>query len=238
MDKHLFPENIVNGKSLDQVNAELEGLDPARRIQWALEHLPASHILSSSFGIQSAVLLHMVTLVKADIPVLLIDTGYLFPETYLFIEQLTERLKLNLQVYRANKTPAWQEASFGFLWEKGLEGIEKYNYINKVEPMQKALKELHVGTWFAGLRREQSDSRAGIDVLRMQEGRFKVHPIVDWRNRDVHLYLKRHDLPYHPLWDKGYMSVGDVHTSQPLLPGMTIEETRFMGLKRECGLHE
>ena len=104
--------------------------------------------------------------------------------------------------------------------------------------MQRALSELEAGTWFAGLRRQQSDSRSGLPVLRIQDGRFKLHPVIDWTDRDVHRYLKQQDLPYHPLWEKGYVSVGDVHTSRPLLPGMSEQETRFFGLKRECGLHE
>ena len=91
---------------------------------------------------------------------ILTDTGYLFPETYQFIDELTDKLKLNLQVYRAKESAAWQEARYGKLWEQGVEGIEKYNEINKVEPMNRALKELNAQTWFAGLRREQSGSRA------------------------------------------------------------------------------
>lgn len=238
MDNELFPDNIFQGQSLKEKNIALEKLQAPKRVEWAFEHLPSLHVLSSSFGIQSAVNLHMVTQIKPDVPVLLIDTGYLFPETYQFIEELDKRLHLNLQVIRPDLTPAWQEARFGRLWEKGLDGIKQYNSINKVEPMQKALKDLQVGTWFAGLRRDQSKSRSELGVLRMQAGRFKVHPLIDWTNRDVHLYLKKHNLPYHPLWEQGYMSVGDVHTSQPLLPGMNVEDTRFMGLKRECGIHE
>ena len=87
------------------------------------------------------------------------DTGYLFPETYTFIDHLVEKLNLNLHVYRASLTSGWQEARFGKLWEKGLPGMEQYNRMNKVEPMQRALKDLHAGTWLAGLRRSQSDSR-------------------------------------------------------------------------------
>jgi phosphoadenosine phosphosulfate reductase len=133
---------------------------------------------------------------------------------------------------------AWQEVRHGRLWEQGVEGIERYNQINKVEPMQRALTELGASTWFAGLRRQQAQSRAELPVLRVQDGRFKVHPVIDWTNRDVYRYLKLHDLSYHPLWEHGYVSVGDTHTSRPLEPGMSEEETRFFGLKRECGLHE
>ncbi|MCG9738165.1 phosphoadenylyl-sulfate reductase [Shewanella insulae] len=222
---------------LARVNAFLAGLRPAERVIWGLAYLPGTHALSSSFGIQGAVMLHLVTQVQQDIPVILTDTGYLFPETYQFIDELTERLKLNLKVYRAPMTSAWQEARFGRLWEQGLDGLEQYNRINKVNPMQTALKELGVGTWFAGLRRVQSSTREDLPILAIHGDRYKLLPILEWSNKDVHEYLTKHDLPYHPLWEQGYVSVGDTHSSRPLELGMTEEETRFNGLKRECGLH-
>jgi phosphoadenosine phosphosulfate reductase len=223
---------------LDTMNRELESLSAEQRVAWALEHYPGRVVLTSSFGAQSAVCLHMVAAQQADIPVVLVDTGYLFPETYRFIDQLTERLSLNLRVYRAEPGPAWQEARYGKLWEQGLDGIERYNLLNKVEPMQRALKELDAKAWISGLRRQQAKSRQHLDVLLWRNGRCKIHPLIDWTDRDVYRYLSRHDLPYHPLWEQGYVSIGDVHTTRRLVDGMSPEETRFFGLKRECGLHE
>jgi phosphoadenosine phosphosulfate reductase len=234
--KELSPE--VRLAELAPINAELEKLSAAERIEWALENLPGEHVMSSSFGIQAAVSLHLINQKRAQIPVILTDTGYLFPETYQFIDQLTERLDLNLKIYRSELSPSWQEARFGQLWEQGIEGLNRYNQLNKVEPMQRALLDLKVQTWFSGLRRDQSSSRADLPVLQVQNGRFKVLPIIDWTNKDVHYYLKEHGLDYHPLWEKGYVSVGDVQTSRPLEAGMSEEDTRFFGLKRECGLHE
>ncbi|MCU7845904.1 MAG: phosphoadenylyl-sulfate reductase [Candidatus Thiodiazotropha sp. (ex Monitilora ramsayi)] len=224
--------------NLKAVNRKLEKVRAEERIEWSLHSLPGKHTLTSSFGIQSAVMLHLVTRIAPNIPIIFVDTGYLFPETYSFVDQLTDRLRLNLQVYRPDHSPAWQENRYGRLWEQGLAGIEHYNRLNKVEPLQQALKSMEVGSWFAGLRRQQSASRASLPVIRKQDGRYKVHPVIDWHNRDIHQYLQRHRLPYHPLWEKGYVSVGDVHTSRPLELGMREEETRFFGLKRECGIHE
>lgn len=224
--------------ALAVVNGQLEQLSAQERVSWALENLPGDYVLSSSFGIQAAVSLHLVTQQRPDIPVILTDTGYLFPETYQFIDALTEQLKLNLQVFRAAESPAWQEARYGKLWEQGVEGIERYNQLNKVEPMNRALSELKAKTWFAGLRREQSGSRGELPVLAIQRGVFKFLPIIDWDNRTVYQYLKENGLSYHPLWDQGYLSVGDTHTTRKWEPGMSEEETRFFGLKRECGLHE
>ena len=223
---------------LAQINVELEQLSAQERVKWALENLEGEFAVSSSFGIQAAVMLHLVTQQKPDIPIILTDTGYLFAETYHFIDQLKAQLNLNLKVYRAIESAHWQEARYGKLWEQGIEGIEKYNKINKVEPMRRALREQNVGTWFSGLRREQSKSRAGLPILSIQNGVFKFLPVIDWTNKDVHYYLEEHGLSYHPLWEQGYLSVGDTHTTKKWEPGMSEEETRFFGLKRECGLHE
>lgn len=222
---------------LKRINEFLDELTPQQRVQWALCYLPGRAALSSSFGIQGAVMLQLISEQKADIPVILTDTGYLFPETYRFIDELTERLSLNLHTYRAEKSSAWQEARFGKLWEQGLDGLEQYNRINKVEPMQQALNDLDVGIWFAGLRRSQSTTREALPILAIHGERYKVLPILDWSNQQVHQFLTANDLPYHPLWEQGYVSVGDTHSSKPLELGMREEDTRFNGMKRECGLH-
>lgn len=222
---------------LNQSNEFLADLSAQKRVEWSLEQLPKQFIISSSFGIQSAVMLHLITEQYPNISVVLLDTGYLFKETYQFIDQLTERLNLNLKVYRSNQSPGWQEARFGKLWEQDLDGITQYNQLNKVEPLNRAISDLGVQSWFSGLRREQSSSRADKGVIELSRGIFKVYPIIDWSKRSVHEYLTKNNLPYHPLWEKGYVSVGDVHTSRPLEPGMSEEETRFLGLTRECGIH-
>ena len=230
-------EAAQSPQALTELNDWLGRQRAEDRLEWAMAELPGSHALSSSFGAQAAVSLHMATRLQADIPVIVIDTGYLFPETYRFIDEMTARLSLNLRVYRPQIGIAWMEARMGRIWEEGVDGITRYNRLRKVEPMQRALHELRVGTWIAGLRRSQSRSRAGIDVLERKDGRWKLHPIADWSDRDVGQYLGRHDLPYHPLWDQGYVSIGDVHTTRPLSEGLSEEDTRFFGLKRECGLH-
>lgn len=225
-------------RALAELNAWLARLDAPARVAWALENLSGTHALSSSFGAQAAVSLHLATRLRADLPVILVDTGYLFPETYAFVDQLSERFALNLKVYRPQLGIAWMEARLGKLWEQGAEGQQRYSRLRKIEPMQRALRELGVRTWIAGLRRVQSDSRAGIDFLELKDGRWKLHPIADWNDRDIWQYLQAHDLPYHPLWHQGYVSIGDVHSSRRWEPGMREEDTRFFGLRRECGLHE
>ena len=204
------------------------------------QRLPGQHMLSSSFGAQSAVMLHLVTRQAPDIPVVVVDTGYLFPETYRFIDETDGAAGPESQgLFRSAVSSAWQEARHGRRWEQGVEGLREYNRDNKVEPMERALDELDVGTWFAGLRRSQSNGRTADAVHRylgralestsdrglVGPGRLRIPAIAN-------------ELPYHPLWDKGYVSIGDVHTTKSLLDVSSVEETRFFGLQRECGLHE
>ena len=222
---------------LKAANERLAGATAEERVAFALEQWQPNILLSTSFGTQSAVLLHMATQLWPDIPVVLLDTQYLFPETYKFADELTARLRLNLKVYQSPVSREWQEARHGKLWEQGADGIHQFNAMNKTGPMTRALKELNAEAWITGLRRSQSSTRAGLQTLAVQDGLVKVHPIYDWSNKDVHQYLTRYDLPYHPLWEQGYVSIGDVMTSRPLGEGMSEEDTRFFGLGRECGLH-
>jgi phosphoadenosine phosphosulfate reductase len=228
---------VSESVDLAATNEWLARVDAAERVRWSLENLPGPFALSSSFGAQAAVSLHLVATQQPDIPVIVVDTGYLFPETYQFIEQLRDQLSLNIQTFSGHQSIAEFESQYGKLWEQGREGLDKYLEIRKVEPMRRALQTLGIKTWFAGLRRSQAESRAKLNPLEVRDGRFKVHPIYDWSDRDVYLYLKAHGLPYHPLWDQGYISIGDWHSTKSLSEVSTAEELRFSGLKRECGIH-
>ena len=231
-------ERLSPAVNLAAVNGQLSRASAEERITWAAAEFPGALVVSSSFGAQAAVMLSLATRVVPGIPVVLVDTGYLFPETYRFVDELTAKLKLNLRVYRPALSPAWLEARHGKLWEQGVEGLDTYHRIAKIEPMQRALQELGVKAWMAGNRRSQASTREHLDIVGTQDGRIKIYPIVDWTDRQVHQYLQAQGLDYHPLWHQGYVSIGDVHTSRPLTADLTPEQTRFFGLKRECGLHE
>ncbi len=232
----LHPFKAVDDMQI--LERQMQALPVPGRIQLAVNTFGDKLVLSTSFGVQSAVMLHQATRIKPDIPVIFVDTGYLFPETYRFAEELKQRLDINLKVYTPQISAARQEALYGKLWEQGEEGLVQYGQINKVEPMNRALKELRATAWMSGLRRTQASSRKDLHFVSTQSKTVKVHPILDWSDKDIYYYLQEHDLPYHPLWEKGYASVGDWHSSKPLSEGLTEEETRFNGIKRECGLHE
>lgn len=224
---------------LSSLNQQFDQAEAAELIAWGYETFGKGLVMSTSFGIQSAVMLGLVTSVVPNIPVIWVDTGYLPVETYRFAEKLTKRLSLNLKVYQSSMSPARMEALHGKLWEEGtVEAFNKYDRIRKVEPMQRALQELDATAWLAGLRAKQTDHRRTLDRIGKQGDRYKILPILHWTSRDIYQYLKARDLPYHPLWKEGYVTVGDAHSSRPLVDSDTdARATRFKGLKQECGIH-
>jgi phosphoadenosine phosphosulfate reductase len=213
--------------------------DAAGLVRWGRDAFGEGLVVSTSFGIQAAATLHLVTQIVPRIPVIWIDTGYLPPETYRFAQELTRQLSLNLHVYQAELSPARMEALHGRLWESpDAADLHRYDRIRKREPMQRALRELGATAWISGIRAEQTRHRATLPRVARQDGRWKLSPILHWSTRDVHRYVKAHDLPYHPLFEQGYATVGDWHGSRPLADGDAHErDTRFGARKQECGLH-
>lgn len=222
---------------LDDVNARLADADAESTIAWAADTFGAGLVMSSSFGSHSALMLHLATRVVPRIPVVFLDTGYLFPETYQFAEAMRERFDLRLEVFNPRMTAARQEALFGRLWDGDEADLRRYQQLNKVEPMQRALRELGAKAWLAGLRADQTEFRAGLNKVELQDGTYKVHPILDWSKEDVERYMEQHDLPYHPLYAWGYKSIGDVHSTVPVEPDEDDRAGRRLGDKRECGIH-
>lgn len=225
--------------NLDQVNTQLSPLEASQIVEWAQQTFGDGLVMSTSFGIHSAVMLHLVTEIIPNIPIIWVDTGYLPAETYKFAEDLSQRLNLNLKVYQSPMSPARMEALYGRLWKQDdVNALNLYDQIRKVEPMQRALKELNATAWLAGLRKDQTEHRQTLPFVSKQGQQYKILPILTWHSRKIYHYLTTHDLPYHPFFDLGYVSVGDWHSSRPLsLEDTNERDTRFRGIKQECGLH-
>ncbi len=222
---------------LASINEQFAEADAPTLVQWAHETFGDGLVLTTSFGVQSAVMLHLVTQVVPKLPVVFVDTGFHFFDTYRFADQLTERLGLNLVVAQARHSSAWTIARHGKLWEGDTDDSHKLDQIHKVEPMARALDDLGATATLAGLRREQTDHRKDLPPVVFQRGRHKIHPILRWSQREVHEYLQQHELPYHPLTDQGYASIGDWTNTLPITAEGHERDGRFGGLKQECGLH-
>lgn len=186
-------------------------------VAWAADTFADGLVMSTSFGIQAAVMLHLVTQVVPKIPVIWIDTGYLPAPTYLFAEELTEKLGLNLKIYQPAMSSARMEALHGKLWELEDDPARHcYHQIRKVEPMQRALQGLGATAWLIGSRQAQTRHHQLRHNLYIHAKCYKVLPILNWTDQDIHTYLQEHGLPYHPFFELGYTSVGDWHSSHPV----------------------
>jgi phosphoadenosine phosphosulfate reductase len=195
---------------LDVINPLLEETAPAEVVDWAARQFGDELVMSSSFGAESAMLIHLVTRIRPRIKIIFIDTGYLFPETHAFMAQLRHRFDLNVWVYRTNNDPiAWlQQAGEGDpTWRKDPDACCA---ANKNEPMNRAMRELAPAAWLRGVRRHQTAARARMKFVEWSTryNAFAVSPLLKWTTRDIYAYMKQHDLPHHPLYEKGYPSIG------------------------------
>lgn len=220
--------------SSDGLNERFRGAHPMDIIALVCGLFGDDIAVSSSFGAESACLLSLATKVKPDIPVIFINTGFLFAETLAFRDALVAKLKLNL----VEVGPA--QGHVGFLREHGRlyeTDPDRCCDINKVEPLKRALKGLRC--WMSGVRGGQTAYRGGMKFVEIKGADFyKVSPLLSWSSKDVYAYLKSEGLPMHPLWEKGYTSIGcEPCTAVPGDPGDP-RSGRWSGKnKTECGIH-
>ena len=223
-----------------EMSKELEKLSAQDQVQWGHETYDERFALTTSFGIQSAVLLHMtVGLKSAKKPkIIWIDTGYLPKETYNYAEQLTKLFELDLVVSQSIISPARMEALYGRLWESGTKkDLEKYHQIRKVEPLENTLSNLNINCWASGVRKGQTKNRQSMSHIDYIRKRLTLRPLLNWTKKDIFYYMEKNNLPQHPLFEKGYSTVGDWHSSEAENNKSQGRSTRFGGLSEECGIH-
>ncbi len=227
-------------KSIRETSKDLEKLSAQDQLQWGFEQFNERFVLTTSFGIQSAVLLHMTLGLKTnDKPkVIWIDTGYLPKETYNYAEELTQLFELNLVVAQSPISPARMEAIHGRLWETGVQkDLEKYHKIRKVDPLENAFSENKVQCWASGVRKGQTKNRQSMSHIDFIRERLTLRPLLNWTKKDIFYYMKNNNLPQHPLFEKGFSTVGDWHSSKADNSDSEGRSTRFGGLSEECGIH-
>lgn len=227
---------------LEALNELFEKQQPAQIVDWTHRQFGNELVMSSSFGAESALLIHMATRVLPDIRIIMVDTGYLFPETHQFMERLRARFNLNVWVYRTKNDPIAYLHKAGeenHTWRKDIESCCAQN---KNEPFERALKELAPKAWLRGIRRNQADSRRSRRFIEWSK-RYNCHaisPLLNWSSREIHAYMKRHDLPYNPLVEKGYMSIGcnPLSCTRPVQLGEDPRSGRWAANgKMECGIN-
>lgn len=210
---------------LTEAAARLEDADAQEIVRWAAGRFEGRWVLASSF--EDSVLIDIVSQVAERLPVLFIDTGFHFPETLQYVQQVRDRYRLSLHVARADLDAATHPC-----------GSSQCCAQRKVVPIRRAL-EPHAA-WLTGLRRADGPTRAHTSVVAWDEmfGIAKVAPLARWTDADVHAHVVARDLPVHPLLDRGYRSIGCAPATRPVADGEDSRAGRWPGqAKTECGLH-
>ncbi len=226
--------------NLDKFNEELINLTSLEMLEWALQRFENNLAFTTSFGIQSSVLLHLIqsSSLKNEVKIFWIDTGYLPKETYLYANTLINKLSLNITILQSEISPAHMEAMYGKLWEsKRVEDINKYHQIRKVDPLDNALKKYSINCWGSGVRAQQTTNRGKMKFIELIRDTLSIRPLLGWSQKDIFYYMKEKNLPQHPLFMQGYSTVGDWHSSSAESSNAKGRSTRFGGVKQECGLH-
>ena len=217
-----------------RLDRQLRRAEPREILQAAIDHYGDQLALVSSFGAESAVLLHMVSELKPDIPVLFLDTGMLFGQTLDYRQQLAQRLGLT-QV--RDLRPRFEDLAVGDpsadLWKTDTDAC---CHIRKVIPLDAALEGF--GAWVTGRKRFHGGDRLRLPVVESADGKLKFNPLANWSKADLDAYVAEHDLPEHPLVAFGYPSIGCWPCTQPVQDGEDVRAGRWAGSqKTECGIH-
>ncbi|WP_346910598.1 phosphoadenylyl-sulfate reductase [uncultured Roseibium sp.] len=217
------------------LNAQYEGAEAQDVLRAAVrEQYPGEIALVSSFGADSAVLLHMVAEIDPATPVIFVDTGKLFPATLRYRDDLVDRLGLtDVRSQKPASEDLAEKDAGGMLW---MSDTDACCHIRKVLPLDVALDGF--SSWISGRKRFQSSSRASLGLFEADDGRVKVNPLADWSAGDVLDYARAHDLPPHPLVAQGYPSIGCLPCTDKVKPGEDPRAGRWRGQdKTECGIH-
>jgi phosphoadenosine phosphosulfate reductase len=223
-----------NGTLATRLDAELRRAHPRTILESAIESFGDKLALVSSFGAESAVLLHLISEVKPDLPVLFLDTGMLFGQTLDYRKTLAERLGLTGV---RDLRPAFHDLAVNDpdakLWQTDTDACCR---IRKVLPLDRALVEFDA--WITGRKRFHGGDRLNLPVVEHSDGKVKFNPLANWGKDDLDAYAAEHDLPAHPLVAQGFPSIGCWPCTQPVEDGEDVRAGRWKGMdKSECGIH-
>jgi phosphoadenosine phosphosulfate reductase len=217
------------------VAADLEDRTAPEALEWMFDTFGSDHYIACSFQKTSSVTLHLATQINPDARVFYIDTDVLFPETYETRDRLAERFGIEFDRFH-NLTIPEQATRYGEeLWRRDADACCG---LRKVEPMRRALTS--VDCWVSGIRREDSSTRSSAPKFTWDKrfALWKLNPLADWTERDVWNHIREHQIPYNPLHDRGYPSIGCTHCTQPVAPGASARDGRWAGTsKSECGIN-
>ncbi|MCJ1395369.1 hypothetical protein MMC18_008253 [Xylographa bjoerkii] len=238
-----IPDVFFTKPHLRFLNRQLQNLEPQDILRWCITTLPGL-FQTTAFGLTGLVTLDMLSKMKIPRPqqvdVIFLDTLHHFSETLALIDRVRDRYPLvNIHVYKPAgiSSPEQFAQQYGeMLWESN---DQLYDWAAKVEPAQRAYRELQVNAILTGRRRSQGGRRGDLDIIEVDEaGLIKINPLANWSFQQVQDYIKANNVPYNDLLDQGYRSVGDWHSTQPVQAGEDERAGRWKGQqKTECGIH-
>lgn len=233
---HLQYDYLLN-EDYALINEAFQGSDSLAVIKWAFEQFEESLVYACSFGAEAMVLLDLISKVREQAHIVFLDTNLHFQQTYTLIEQIQKKYpSFTIELVQPDLSLQEQEAQYGSkLWEKNPDAC---CHLRKIEPLQKVLSTKKA--WLSGLRRQQSPSRAHTQYVN-KDTRFqkiKICPLIHWSWDEIWQYIHTHQLPYNPLHDQGYPSIGCEKCTFPVEDGTHTRAGRWVTHnKTECGLH-
>lgn len=234
---------MADENTIRRWNQEFNHKSPDEILRFFLGHFKDKIALSSSLGIEDQVLIRMVSKINKNTRIFTLDTGRLFPETYDLIERTANKYDIHIQVF----FPDAREVE-KMVYEKGInlfyESVENRKLccaVRKLRPLVRAIEGLDA--WITGLRKEQSETRNNLHVVEWDEnnGLIKINPLLQWTEEEVKDYIDAHNIPYNPLYNKGYASIGCQPCTRAIEPGETLRAGRWWwenAEAKECGLHQ
>ena len=227
----------MNELTLKTIARELETEPPEAILRWALNKFGPDVALATGFGAEGCVLIQLLSSVSKNARIFYLDTDLLFPETYELRAQLETRYGVRIEQRVAPLSLRAQAHQYGErLWERE---PNLCCHLRKVQPLQEVLAGLRA--WITAIRREQTPARASVGIIERDRnfGLIKINPLATWSEREVWNYIKDHDIPYNPLYDNGYASIGCTPCTTMIQIGEDARAGRWRGLeKTECGLHQ
>ncbi len=217
-------------------------MTPPEIVRWAVDTFGSGLIMTSSFGAESMCLIHMAQTAMPGIPIVFINTGYLFPQTLLFMETMRRQYNLNVLEFHTQHDPIVWLSINGETDPRTRRDVEACCRANKNSVFDRAMQSLSPVAWLRGVRADQSEHRSQMQVVEANRRTvaLAISPLLRWTSRDIHQYMRLHELPYHPLWHEGYTSIGcnPETCTRPLADGQDGRQGRWSGLdKKECGIH-
>lgn len=223
---------------LTAVNLELQAATPQEVLHWAVRHFHPRLLLATAFGAEGCCLIHMLAGIEPGVTFINLETGYQFPETLALRERIRKRYGITVEYVRPDQTVADYEREHG----GPLHGLrpDQCCHDRKIVPLRRALAKYQPRAWVSAIRKDQTTDRAVAGVVQW-DAKFnlvKVNPLLNWTKKDVWKFVTDHDVPYNPLHDEGYPSIGCWPCTRPVGAGEDDRAGRWAGkVKKECGLH-